>query len=188
MINYKFIDDAHKHYEKFGFTRVEVPWTVTKEVADITRPENAKDFQLVHENGKVLVASAEQSFLYQYAKGFLPKGKFMATTPCFRFENITSPAHQKYFIKTELMISGVDYSDRHDTIAVVVNNAMKFFKQYFRDGLLRIVETGEVSCDIYYNDVELGSYGYRSCDFLSYVYGTACAEPRLSSTLEKYRL
>ena len=155
MINYKLIDDAHKHYEKFGFTRVEVPWTVTKEVADITRPKNAKDFQLIHENGKVLVASAEQAFLYQYAKGFLPKGKFMATTPCFRSENITSPAHQKYFMKTELIITDFkNIPSLESGLELIVGYAMDFFKQYFpNDGALVKLRTGPSSMDIFYHDL-----------------------------------
>lgn len=34
--------------------------------------------------------------------------------------------------------------------------------------------------DITYKGIELGSYGMRKCEFLEWVYGTGCAEPRLS--------
>jgi hypothetical protein len=65
-----------KFYESFGFKRIESPWTVTKDVSDITKPPGGKD--------KVLVASGEQSFLYLYLKGFLPRGRYQTVTPCFR--------------------------------------------------------------------------------------------------------
>jgi hypothetical protein len=84
MINYGIIDQSIRYYEQNSFARVESPWTVTKQISDITRPGEKKDFQLVHENGKVLVASGEQSFLYLYLKGFLPRGMFQTVTPCFR--------------------------------------------------------------------------------------------------------
>jgi len=34
--------------------------------------------------------------------------------------------------------------------------------------------------DITYKDIELGSYGIRHCEFLDWIFGTGCAEPRLS--------
>lgn len=36
--------------------------------------------------------------------------------------------------------------------------------------------------------IELGSYGIRTCDYLEYIYGTGCAEPRLSQTIKKLQL
>lgn len=182
MINYKFIQNSIDFYLKKGFQRVEVPWTVTKEISDITRPVDAKDFKLVHENGKVLVASAEQSFLYQYSKGFLPKGKFQAVTPCFRFEN-HDEIHKKYFIKNELIITD-DVSK--ETLHQLQKDALDYFSIYFDREQLRVVSTSgdHSSFDVCYDDdsnwIELGSYGIRTCNFLEWIYGTATAEPRLS--------
>jgi hypothetical protein len=183
MIDYKIIADSVQFYETKGFSRVEVPWTVTKQVSNITKPQGALDFELKHKNNKVLVASAEQGFLYQYLKGFLPKGRFQAITPCFRFEDFDE-LHTKYFVKNELIITDeVNLRTLYSTIAY----ARIFFQQYFKCEL-ETVKTGEHSYDIMYNGDELGSYGIRSCSFLTWVYGTAVAEPRLSSVLKKYEL
>lgn len=182
MIDYGIISNSILFYEENGFKRVEVPWTVTKGISDITKPKDAKEFQLVHENGKVLVASAEQSFLYQYAKGFLPKGRFQAVTPCFRHESFDS-IHTKYFIKNEL----IDTSDVSlDNLKDVLYTAFDFLKSHFKFEL-NILQTSINSYDIMCQDVELGSYGIRSCDFLTWIYGTGVAEPRLSLAIEKYK-
>ena len=37
--------------------------------------------------------------------------------------------------------------------------------------------------DIDYHGIELGSYGIRHCQFLNWIYGTGCAEPRLSKVM-----
>ena len=83
MINYGRLDRSIKYYEENGFKRIESPWTVTKAVSAITKPPGGKDWEIVGKD-KVLVASGEQSFLYLYLKGFLPKGKYQTVTPCFR--------------------------------------------------------------------------------------------------------
>ena len=179
MINYSLLGKSTLHYEELGYKRVEVPWTVTKEISDITRPEGAKDFQLVHDNNKVLVASAEQSFLYQYAKGFLPKGRFQAITPCFRFENIDG-THSKTFMKNEL-INTEHVDDVH--LQEMILDAKTFFDHFINihEPRTQIVQTGDQSFDITFKGIELGSYGIRSCSFLTWIYGTGVAEPRFTT-------
>lgn len=40
MIDYEIISNANLYYKDEGrFTRVEVPWTVTQEISDITKPK-----------------------------------------------------------------------------------------------------------------------------------------------------
>ena len=70
MIDYGRIDRSIKFYEDKGFLRIESPWTVTKDVSSITKPQGKTDWEIIGKN-KVLVASGEQSFLYLYLKGFL---------------------------------------------------------------------------------------------------------------------
>lgn len=178
MINYGILDESVMFYEYKGFTRIESPWTVTKAVSDITRPPEAKEFVLKHENNKVLVASGEQSFLYLYLKGFLPKGQFQTITPCFRHETFDS-LHTKYFIKNELIKT--DSTEITD-LERVVEVAADFFKQWLGDVTIEELPTG---FDISFQGVELGSYGIRSCDFLTWIYGTGIAEPRFSNLLAK---
>ena len=86
MIDYNLISESLGFYEGFGYLRIEAPWTVSEEVDNITKPKDRISYKLEH-NGKCLVASGEQSFLYLYLKNFLPKGQFQTVTPCFRNES-----------------------------------------------------------------------------------------------------
>lgn len=177
MIDYNIIGASVTHYERQGYQRVEVPWTVTEEVSAITKPPQSQEFKLIHENGKVLVASGEQGFLYQYIKGFLPKGKFQTITPCFRFEN-QDFFHAKTFMKNEL-INTLNVS--YVSLTEMIGDAMSFFKHHVTSpNKLRTLVTSENSIDIVYDNVELGSYGIRQHQGFSWVYGTAVAEPRFS--------
>jgi seryl-tRNA synthetase len=173
MINYGRLDRSIQFYENLGFQRIESPWTVTKQVSDITKPKDKKDL-IIESKNKVLVASGEQSFLYLYLKGFLPKGKFQTVTPCFRDEafDIT---HSKYFIKNELIIT--DVTDESELIKAVICCREFFEKELGED--VNVVKTND-GYDLECKDIELGSYGIRSCAFLDWIYATGLAEPRLS--------
>ena len=180
MINYGIINDSNEYYEKEGFLRIESPWTVSKPISDITKPVEKQDFKIEY-NQKVLVASGEQSFLYLYLKQFLPKGRFQTTTPCFRDE-IFDSTHTKYFIKTEL----IDTKNvTMESLNQITDKCFIFFSKYLKKETLSIDKSD--GYDINYNfsgkQYELGSYGIRNCDFLSWIYGTGCAEPRLSSII-----
>jgi len=188
MIDYQKIQDSIEFFTNIGYTRIESPWTVTKAISAITKPSDREDFQLVHPDGKVLVASGEQSFLYLQSKGFLPQGRFQTVTPCFRKESFDF-LHTKYFLKNELISSAVNELTAMAELELVMKSALEFFRRY-------------VDCDIVENDegngydicavvnvppskefelVELGSYGIRSFQGFMWVYGTACAEPRLTN-------
>ena len=97
MIDYARLDRSIRYFENEGIPSIELPWTVTKSVSEITKPDGKSEWEILGKN-KVLVASGEQGFLYLYLKGFLPKGRYQGITPCFRDEpfDIT---HTKYFIK-----------------------------------------------------------------------------------------
>lgn len=186
MINYQHIHDSISYYEKIGFNRVEAPWTVTKPVSQLTAPPLSFDWEIKNKD-KVLVASGEQSFLYLYLKGYLPKGRFQAVTPCFRNEPFDS-LHSKYFIKNELIETK---SVNKKTLESIVNEALVFFRNYLPSENLQIVATAD-GFDIEFSfekadgweAVELGSYGIRECSFLKWIYGTGCAEPRLSQAIQ----
>ena len=186
MIDYSILANSVQYYDKAGFQRIESPWTVTSAISDITRPKDKKAFELKHEDNKVLVASGEQSFLYLFAKGFLPHGMYQTITPCFRSDSFDD-LHTKYFVKNELIDTKTVTTDRLDAI---VNVAFGFFKQYFPEKDLKITGNGITSdaYDIEYKGIELGSYGIRSCPFLEWIYATGVAEPRLSSTVTRFVL
>jgi len=183
MIDYKKIHDSIVHYEKCGFQRIESPWTVTKAISDITCPPDGKNFTIAEKN-KVLVASGEQSFLAMYNKGFLPKGRFQTVTPCFRDETFDD-THTKYFIKNELIITDKTHRDE---MCFAIDCALNFYKKYVPSTGLEVKKIATNQYDIFYKDVELGSYGIRSCSFLKWIYATGCAENRLSRTILKYGL
>ena len=208
MIDYSIIQHSIEYYEELGFKRIESPWTVSQAISDITKPKDCGDFT-IQEKNKVLVASGEQSFLSLINKGFLPPGMYQTVTPCFRDETFT-PYHTKYFIKNELIVTD-DVSLKR--LAFVIACARNYFRQYcllpksddssLLADEISIVETtngrnvivSEISTDnrykfpsydLVYRGIELGSYGIRRCEFLTWIYGTGVAEPRLSRALQTY--
>ena len=154
---------------------------MTQEISDITKPTDGNDYKMLHKNNKVLVASAEQSFLYQSIKGYLPIGRWQATTPCYRFEN-QDGLHQKNFMKTELFLTD---DVRSKILKEMVACALYFFQQHIPQAERLKTSDG---FDIVYGDVELGSYGIRSHLHLNWIYGTGIAEPRFSNAIKQYKL
>jgi len=73
---------------------------------------------------------------------------------------------------------GENMNDNRTNIFAYFNQGVKTYKaiQQF------IVENRDDYPD--YNGVELGSYGIRECKFLKWIYGTGCAEPRLSQVIK----
>lgn len=182
MIDYGKIAKAVEFYSKhMGYTRVEAPWWVSEEIVNITKPGDAFGNYFIPENRKCLVASGEQSFLYMANKGRLPAGKYITVTPCFRNESI-GLLSKKCFIKAELInTQKVDRAtlddmigEAHDFLVHVVPNHK----------LIKLVQTSDDSYDLEYDGIEVGSYGIRRREFLEWVYGTGCAEPRLTRAIK----
>lgn len=182
MIDYGIIHNSIEYYSSFGFQRVESPWTVTKSISGITKPEWASNFTIKEKN-KVLVASGEQSFLALYNKGFLPLGQFQTVTPCFRDDSF-SLVHTKYFVKNELIKTD---STTHEDLMNVIDLAWSYFKDVAGNDV-KLKQLDDGTYDLYLGDIELGSYGIRSCPFLTWIYGTGVAEPRLTRAMEIYGL
>lgn len=178
MINFGLLQESIDFYESNNYLRIELPWTVSEAINNITKPPDKINFQLKH-NDKCLVGSGEQSFLYLYLKGFLPKGTFQGLTPCYRYESFDF-LHTKYFIKNELIKTDVVNDEE---LLRVVETSLNFFKQYIPDVYIKETDLGY---DIEVDGKELGSYGIRECEFLKWIYGTGCAEPRTSSLINLY--
>lgn len=179
MIDYNLINSSILYYEDKGFKRIETPWLVTEAVDSITRPKDITPF-VVETKKKNLIASGEQAFLYLYLKEYLPKGKFQTVTPCFRNDSFDF-THTKYFIKNELIQTEITTNSELEKI---VGQAKNFFDSLFNIETF-ILKTDE-GFDIVLDDYELGSYGIRECNFLKWIYGTACAEPRTSKLITLY--
>ncbi len=174
MIDYGRLDRSVSHYEKAGFSRIESPWTVTAEIANITCPEGKSNWEILGKN-KVLVASGEQSFLYLYLKNFLPKGKYQTITPCFRDEPFDK-THTKYFMKNELIITK---DVCKESLFSVMTECQTFFESEINDDV-SINKTDDGYDLLSSSGIELGSYGIRHCEYLSWIYATGLAEPRMS--------
>lgn len=178
MIDFLILNNSIEFYEKQGFKRIESPWLVTKSISNITKPSDRLDY-IVNYNSKekVLVGSGEQSFLYLFLKNHIPNGRYQTITPCYRLEPF-DVTHTKYFMKNEL----IDTEDvTYDNLLKIVDTAYKFMKSYIND--CEIIKTDE-GFDINYKDIELGSYGIRSCSYLKWIYATGVAEPRFSNTIK----
>jgi len=175
MISYKLLSNSIDYYERQGFTRIETPWTVSKYTDNITKPSDVISFQLKHDNS-CLVASGEQSFLFLYLQEQLPKGQFQTTTPCYRADQIDF-LHSRSFIKNELIKTDIVNEIELEKIIKICFN---FYKKYLPG--VKIIKT-KIGYDIEYEGMELGSYGIRHSDFISWIYATGCAEPRLSKII-----
>jgi hypothetical protein len=188
---------AIKYYEQCGFKYIDVPWTVSEEAMNITRPAWAGTNTLIYTAGgkqHCPVASAEQSFLQMQLDaldGSLDNrisGSFCTLTPCFRNEPVIDDLHQPYFMKVELI--SWDKTTREDMDKMIAG-ARLFFEEHLWIDCVYNTEPdpiGVVAYDLVttHTGIELGSYGIREHPRVGrWVYGTGLAEPRFSLALEK---
>ncbi len=171
-IDYGKIDDAVHFYGRH-FQFIEVPWFVSRKAMEVTAPPGRRFCSSFLGD---MVASGEQSFIQLWVDKKFEKGKFACVTPCFRDDEIDN-LHFNYFMKVEL----IDLCPDNVEVAIdnVVSKALEFFSYYLDP---EVIDT-EIGKDVVYNGVELGSYGFRSSGEMRWVYGTGCAEPRLSQAL-----
>lgn len=195
-MNYRNISDAIDYYKSRGYVYTpDAPWYVGRDAYYATKPLYSHDMHVFEggngvisfpangEHNQYLVASGEQSFLQMMIEGQDLK-KHVCVTPCFRAERYND-WHKPFFTKVEL-INAQDVDTGH--LMHMVHDAASFFEQFFS---VRIVQVGD-SFDIIEKGtrVELGSYGIRERDIRGkryrWIYGTGCAEPRLSTVLQRY--
>lgn len=182
---------AVEHWD--GWTQTSVPLLVDPDIMDHTCPPGATDKRLTHSSGKQHVASAEQSFLQLEKELRIWDDQFMALTPCYRDESVLDDTHLNIFMKLELFWYN-PYGDLQEGLDEVVEQACDFWKG---NGVpVRTVQTDE-GIDILFGDgsfeihpewgsTELGSFGIRkSPKGVTYIYGTALAEPRASQAVKR---
>lgn len=178
-IDWKKIFHGIEYYEKRGYVLINTDWTVEREFTNVTKPA---DIVPVTYGDKDLVGSCEQTFIKMMSQGTLKDGLFMGLTPCFRNEPVNDSLHREYFMKLELLKVG-GRNTLVGNLAYMINDAIDFFENYIP---VDVIRTGEEEYDIVdvKNGIELGSYGIRHWNNLSWVYGTGIAEPRLSTVIE----
>lgn len=188
-INYEYISKAIEFYSSNGYEYVGVPWYVTKDIIMMTKPHiEIPDYEL-SANGKYLIASGEQGFLYSIMKGYLAPGKYVTCTPCYRFES-QDWLHRKTFMKVELIEFTYDVS-RALSPFKVEELSYRFFHSLLplsKASPISPVDSERGPLDIAtprdwtLNGVEIGSYGVRQYkNLVKWVYGTGLAEPRFTT-------
>ena len=185
MIDYEKIAAATHYYETKGYKEIEVPWIISLDSMLITRPKGARLFSTF---AGELVASGEQSFLE--IRDQLKPGKYQCVTPCFRDEQIHDGLHHQYFIKNELIWVLEPWKPGHtvynDILDMIIKDARDFFNAYGNTVVIDSpLNNAEGNQDIEINGIEVGSYGYRSYEDFHWIYGTGCAEPRLTMSLSQ---
>lgn len=186
-------------YQKRGYRYSEAPWAVDEEAMCITRPFHYRNLPTMsyrvnyHSNeGMVMcpVASGEQSFLHdQLHNEFKLMGRYVTLTPCFRNEEVIDALHRPYFMKVEL----IDWTDTTtEGLNKMIHDALKFFRDRgLPCKIVKNIDPDPIAIHQPYDivskkgHVELGSYGIREHSKVGrWVYGTGCAEPRLSQALD----
>jgi hypothetical protein len=181
--NWDYLAQAVEYYKHSGFTYVELPYVASHSAIMATCPK--EEFVVKSDIG-ALVGSAEQAFIERDLAGDLPKGRYVACTPCFRQEPHVDDLHKKSFMKVELYVSDVT---NDSSLQWLIDQCLFKFedlvsKKRIPINELKVVETPE-GFDIELGGIEIGSYGIRSHGNLKWVYGTGIAEPRFSTALRK---
>jgi hypothetical protein len=189
MIDFSLISQAIYYYRNLGYHHIEAPWLVNRSISNLTKPENKRDFLI---DSLALVGSGEQSLLQLVVEGKIDKhkhNKLITTTACFRDDDIDD-LHQRYFVKTEIMIIPTTLDESHliSKLTTLIKQAKGFFGQFIsvKEVLLENNNFYDiVDCEY---GIELGSYGVRTVNLpdsisFTYIYGTGLAEPRLSNLL-----
>ena len=78
---------------------------------------------------------------------------------------------------------GITKENKKQKLLKIVDLSLEFYRKFLPSCYVKETELGY---DIEIKGHELGSYGIRECEFLKWIYGTGCAEPRLSSLIKIY--
>jgi hypothetical protein len=179
------------YWDTQGYRFVSLPWLTPARYTDATKPAAIVGADVATAHGN-LVASGEQSFLMLCEQGLLPAGdRFIGWTPCFRQEPVFDSRHHFYFMKAELFLRVPNRAAGREALAVMVAGAEHWMQQEVRNSgvtsRLWREDLGPDQTDLLLGTLELGSYGVREFAGQYYVYGTACAEPRLSEAISRCR-
>lgn len=184
---YSRLVEAASFYRRHGFQDIEAPWTVSSEIVKLTLPSRSKASPL---GDRFLVGSAEQGFLQMISNRELLPGRYQSIGPCFR-DDPPSKYHRPYFMKLEL----IDIADpTEDSLEEIVSLAKEWFSFHVKCRIEETQEDDPLSASKTYDVVtasglELGSYGIREHVSVGrWVYGTGCAEPRLSQSIQESKI
>ena len=171
-INYRTLAAGLDHYEALGYPYLEVPWVVDPKATHVTLPKERRATSVYFGD---LVGSGEQSYIELMQRGQTIT-KACCITPCFRDEEQYDELHHAYFMKLEL----INTDATTQNLQAMIGDALSFFQQFTPS---TVIETGKNMFDIIdeKTGIELGSYGFRSFDTHTFIYGTGVALPRLDN-------
>lgn len=183
LIDWSLIKEACLYYSNLGYQQTEVPWVIPENYSKTTKPHENQSFvqdKAIFENQhNELIGSAEQGFIYLLLNKLITYGKFFSVSPCFRFDNYDE-THFPWFIKLELFIYPENILNSENILSQTIDESFNFFKLYSIKNP-EIIKFSDSLYDINLNKIEVGSYGIRSINSYSYVYGTGLALPRFTS-------
>lgn len=189
-IDYLKISHAVLAYQGMGYKLVEVPWIVSRNVAELTTPKHTCNLLVYKDVGPTiadkeltgaLVGSAEQGLLHIYDQ--LTDGqRYVSVSPCFRVEQTHTPGLiQDQFFKVELFVKNPAHPE--PTIRELLVHAKMLMGTWERKLLEVPTEEGY---DLQINGIEVGSYGVRSVPGTgAWAYGTGIALPRFDYAREQ---
>ncbi len=174
---------AQNYYANYGYIDTPTPWLVGEAAYRATLPPDHDGYEWQSLLGGYHVGSAEQGFMQLMADGVAIPERAQSTSPCYRGEPTYDDLHWPYFYKLELY--NADTSDT--SLAEMIATARGLFTQM--DIPTRIVQTGDRAYDLETakTHIELGSYGVRTFQGHTWLYGTGLALPRASFAKEAER-
>lgn len=179
VIDWHLLGKATQFFTHSGFLQKETPYALPELYHSYTKPHDNSSFILnqgmfsaePHE----LVGSAEQGFIYLILNHLaLENDRLFSVTPCFRCDNYDL-LHQPWFMKLELF----HYSSDIEDLLAMINLVKQFIEQETIQPL-KLVITGQNTYDLELNGIEIGSFGFRTVEGLTFIYGTGLALPRFS--------
>ena len=204
-VSYANIGITEYTLTQLDFTRLNVPWVVSRGSSLATAPDEVSintisGYTNDHNNGD-LVGSAEQSFIeLMNADILVPGNKYFSTTPCFRNEVEEDEFHLPYFMKTELFAFFETSVEAHACLKDFIEVADGIMKglipsftgvdENLKPSIVPIHKSEyhhgiTIQVDIHINHIEVGSYGVRKIGEDCYVvFGTGIAEPRFSQAVK----
>lgn len=125
MIDYSKLANSEKYYSDLGYKRIEVPWTVSENIDNITKPADRIHYQLKHNNNFVTLGKLFRCVNQNYSDGrleLLVDCSDVHPSYCFWLRSIKPFKSYKVMEKSiKSLIKNIDYWEQEK------------FNNYFRN-------------------------------------------------------
>ena len=135
--------------------------------------------------GEALTFYVNRGYTYKEVPWVVSDQATEATLPHDRtatkvhYGNLVGSAEQSFI---ELLIRGEKLTQAtHERLQDMISDAVAFFRRYLP---VDVISTGSGYDIVSVADgIELGSYGFRTYNNITFIYGTGCALPRLTQSM-----